>query len=331
MKKIIALAVVLILVFSLSACGEDKRENTVSGPTVDSNTVEIVENAYQTTEEILKNITAVDMQSTLVKTTTVNEQDFSERITTNLSFINSDAGKTYAIGLLVKSGDISSETQFYSDGKDTYAALAGKTYVLSKNKDTDAHIEGILSGVKLDKIEGVKVTNTTIVDTSTGGHGFVLEYDCTGLDAEKLFGDFFTEGKEGAEVTFTKLTSSGIVDNKGRLTAQTFTLEYTYNITVDVPVESTSSETTSSKKTSSKNKTSSESTSSVATEKVTKNVSAVLSVDNTFNYDIDTLKVPDLIEIGKDADGNEIKHTEISIQDFTELGAGDSDKDNTKK
>lgn len=335
MKRIIALAVVFVMIFSFAACGKKDRDNTVSGQVVDNNTIEIVNNAYKTTEDLLKSIKALDVQSTVVKTVTAEGESFSERVTSKMSFVNSEAGKSYALGTVIKSGDVSDEMQMYCDGKNTYGARAGKTYILSKNKDTDAYVDGVLAGIKIGKVTDVTVVNTTIVNTSTGGHGFVLEYDCSNVDAEKLFGTYFTEKKAGFEVKFTKLTASGIVDSDGRITAQTITLEYTYDVSINASSEDTSSESassssTSSNKTSSKETTSSEDTSSVATETVTKTVSAKLSIDNTFKYDIDTVKVPDLVVIGKDEDGNEIKHDEISIQDFTGLGTGSSDSSENK-
>lgn len=334
MKRIIALAVVFIMVFSFAACGKKDRNNTVSNQVVDSNTIEIVDNAYKTTEDLLKKVQALDVQSTVVKTLTSDGESFSERVTSKMSFVNSENGKSYALGTVVKSGDVSDEMQMYCDGKNTYGARAGKTYILSKNKDTDAYVDGVLAGIKIGKVTDVTVVNTTIVNTSTGGHGFVLEYDCSNIDAEKLFGTYFTEKKAGIEVKFTKLTASGIVDSDGRLTAQTITLEYTYDVNLSASSEDTSSESTSSSTTSSNNKkttsgetTSSEVTSSETTEPVIKTVTAKLSIDNTFKYDIDTVKVPDLVVIGKDEDGNDIKHDEISIQDFTGLASGSSEKD----
>lgn len=334
MKRIIALAVVFIMIFSFAACGKKDRDNTASGQVVDNNTIEIVNNAYKTTEDLLKTVQALDVQSTVVKTLTSDGESFSERVTSKMSFVNSENGKSYALGTVIKSGDVSDEMQMYCDGKNTYGARAGKTYILSKNKDTDAYVDGVLAGIKIGKVTDVTVVNTTIVNTSTGGHGFVLEYDCSNIDAEKLFGAYFTEKKAGIEVKFTKLTASGIVDSEGRITAQTITLEYTYDVNLsdsseDTSSESASSNTTSSsdKKTSSNATTSSEVTSSEATEPIIKTVTAKLSIDNTFKYDIDTVKVPDLVVIGTDEDGNEIKHDEISIQDFTGLASGSSEKD----
>lgn len=334
MKRIIALAVVFIMIFSFAACGKKDRDNTASGQIVDNNTIEIVNNAYKTTEDLLKSIKALDVQSTVVKTLTSDGESFSERVTSKMSFVNSENGKSYALGTVIKSGDVSDEMQMYCDGKNTYGARAGKTYILSKNKDTNAYVDGVLAGIKIGKVTDATVVNTTIVNTSTGGHGFVLEYDCSNIDAEKLFGAYFTEKKAGIEVKFTKLTASGIVDSEGRITAQTITLEYTYDVNLsdsseDTSSESASSNTTSSsdKKTSSNATTSSEVTSSEATEPIIKTVTAKLSIDNTFKYDIDTVKVPDLVVIGTDEDGNEIKHDEISIQDFTGLASGSSEKD----
>ncbi len=337
MKRIIALAVVFIMIFSFAACGKKDRDNTVSGQVVDNNTIEVVNNAYKTTEDLLKTVQALDVQSTVVKTTTADGESLSERVTSKMSFVNSEAGKSYALGSVIKSGDVSDEMQMYCDGKNTYGARAGKTYILSKNKDTDAYVDGVFAGIKIGKVSDVTVVNTTIVNTSTGGHGFVLEYDCSNIDAEKLFGDYFTEKKAGFEVKFTKLTASGIVDSEGRITAQTITLEYTYDVSISASTENTSSESTSSnatssndKKTSSNETTGSEVASSESTEPVIKTVTAKLSIDNTFKYDIDTVKVPDLVVIGKDEDGNDIKHDEISIQDFTGLAAGSSESTENK-
>ena len=219
--------------------------------------------------------------------------------------------------------------QIYCDSKDIYGARAGKTYILSKNKDTDAYVDAVLGSVKIGSLPTTNVLKTVIVNTDTGGYGFVLDYECDKATAEKLFGTYFTEATEGHDITFTKLSVRGIIDSKGRITEQRIELEYTYEVkeTASEVSSSTESGTSSSSKTSSEGKTSSETESSAAAETVAKKVTAKLTANNIFNNDVDTVKVPDLVVIGKDEDGNDIKHDEISISDFTGLAAGSSDKE----
>lgn len=330
MKRFIALAVVFIMIFSLAACGGEERSGVSSELVVDTKTIDIVKNAYQTTEEILKSVNALGVETSIVKTTTVNGESFSERNTSKLVFVNSDSGKQYSICTVVKSGDIADEMQIYCDSKDIYGARAGKTYILSKNKDTDAYVDSVLGSVKIGSLPGTNVIKTVIVNTDTNGYGFVLDYECGNAEAEKLFGAYFTEVKAGYDVTFTGLSVRGIIDSKGRITEQRIELEYTYELkeTASSGSSSTESSTSSnSKNTSSESKTGSEAVSSVAAETVAKKVTAKLTANNIFSYDVDTVKVPDLVVIGKDEDGNDIKHDEISISDFTGLAAGSSDKE----
>lgn len=330
MKRFIALAVVFIMIFSLSACGGDERGSVSSETVVDTKTIDTVKNAYNTTEELLKSVNALGVETSIVMTTTVNEESLSERTTSNLVFVNTDSGKQYSIGSVVKIGDITDEMQIYCDSKDIYGARAGKTYILSKNKDTDAYVDAVLGSVKIGSLPTTNVLKTVIVNTDTGGYGFVLDYECEKATAEKLFGTYFTEAAEGHDITFTKLSVRGIIDSKGRITEQRIELEYTYEVkeTASEVSSSTESGTSSnSKNISSESKTGSQADSSVAAETVAKKVTAKLTANNIFNYDVDTVKVPDLVVIGKDEDGNDIKHDEISISDFTDLAAGSSDKE----
>ena len=93
MKRFIALAVVFIMIFSLSACGGDERGSVSSETVVDTKTIDTVKNAYNTTEELLKSVNALGVETSIVMTTTVNEESLSVRTTSNLAFVNTDSGK----------------------------------------------------------------------------------------------------------------------------------------------------------------------------------------------------------------------------------------------
>ena len=329
MKKFFALALTLVMVLSITACGDEDVKNNSSTETVDANTIEIVNNAFNTTKTLLSSSKALGFDGTIVRSITVDDVTSSTRYTVGIDYIDGDNGRNYACEIVQKFGDSSDEAQIYGDGKSNYAYKAGTTYILSKHKDTDEFVNNLFSDIELIDIGNCTAKKTTIVDASIGGHCFVIEYDVSNFDAEKAFGsDIFDAKAEGYTVNSTKLTVSGTVDAKGRLISQIVTYEYDYNINVQVEVEdeskteSTTSSTSSKKaNSSSKTETSSEAT---ATTTVAKKVSNVLKVDIALKYDIEEVAIPDRILIGKDKDGNEIKNTEISVTDFNKLSASAS-------
>ncbi len=343
MKKILALVLTLVFIFSFAACSEkEKGGNTVSGPSVDVDKVEVVNKATQNTKNLISTAKALMFDTNIVKSTTVDDVTTSTRYTVDWTQAELDGKKQFACEIIQKSGETAVESQLYHNGERLYGYKAGSTYILSKNADTEALAKGLYDDIKLLEIGDLDVLNTTVVDTSTGGQGFVFEYECAAFDAEKAFGSsIFGEKSAGLTVKPTKLTVSGIVDAKGRLTAQTVTFEYTYDVSVEVAIEeekteSKETESTSSKssKSTKKKNESKEDTSSeaVKTQTVIKTASAKITADVTIGYEVDEVKVPDLIVFGKDAEGNEIKVNEISALDFNKLSEStSSDKKDDKK
>lgn len=306
MKKLFALALAVVMVLSFAACGKEKRPgNNTSGQSVDSNTLEIVNNAYTATKTALENAKAMGYSGTIVKSVTIDDVITSQRNSINFKYADGDSGRAFAVETVSKSGDTSEEVQLYNNGENLYGYKAGTTYVLSKNKDTDAYVEELFKEIGFIDASAVKVLNTTIVDTSTGGHGFVLDYDFNdaAFDPETMIGTaFFNEKADGKNVTVTGLCVSGIIDTKGRLTAQNVTFEYTYTVDAEVPndVDPDNSGVSETTKT------------------VTKTVSNKISFDFAFNYELETVTSPDHIVIGGEGAA---EPTEISISDFNKLSA----------
>ncbi len=339
MKKILVLVMALITVLSLSACGGEAKEPTSSTEAVDPNTVEIVNNAYNKTTELLKSTKALGFESVTVASTKIDDVVTTVNVTAGIDCIENESGRKYAMDTVIKLGDTSQQVQYYGDGKSTYAYAAGTTYLVANGKETDEYIAGILSEVEVLDVGDCPVLKTTIIDSSVGGHCYVIEYDATKFDPEKIFGEYYAEAKKaGTNIKPQKLTVSGTIDSQGRLTSQNVTFEYNYDMNIQTEVsdvsktESTASKT-SSKTDSKKDKTSSKaetSSEAPATTTVVKNVSCVLKCNVSLDYDIEEIKVPDLMLIGKDADGNDIKNPEISIPDFNKLSGNSSTSSNTE-
>ncbi len=307
MKKISALLLALLLVLSLAACGGDGSDKTASGgEAVDQNTVDIVSNAYTATKAALANAKALSYTGNAVSSATVDGATLSVRTTVNMDYIDSDAGRTFAASIIAKSGEASEECQLYGNGTDTYGYKVGTTYLLSKKEATTKYIDEIFSEIEYLDLSAVKVLKTTIVDTSVGGHGFVLDLDFndTAFDPEAVFGaNLYAEKSAGIETKPTALSVSGIIDSAGRLTEQKVTFKYNYDV-----VTSTGSEASS-------------------TEAVSKNVAAELTVTSTFKYDLASVQIPDRIDLGDGENGK--KPAEISIQDFTALTSSGTSSDKT--
>lgn len=305
MKKISALLLALILIFGLAACGGDGSDKTVSaGEVVDQNTVDIVSNAYSVTKAALANAKALSYSGNAVVSTTVDGATVSVRTTVNLDYIDTDDGRTFAASVISKSGEASEECQLYGNGTDTYGYKVGTTYLLSKKEATTKYIDELFGEIEYLDLSAVNVLKTTIVDTSVGGHGFVLDLDFndTSFDPETVFGsNLYAEKSAGIETKPTALSVSGIIDAEGRLTEQKVTFKYNYDV-----VASTGSDVSS-------------------TESAGKNVTAELTVTSTFKYDLASVQMPDRIDLG---DGeNSKKPTEISVQDFTALTSSGASSD----
>lgn len=320
MKKLLALGLVLVMLLSFAACGKKKDSgDTASGQKVDSNTLEIVNNAYKTTKTQLAGATALGYSGSAVKSVKVDDKEVLFRMGFELDYMDVDGGRKFSTEVIATDGVNVDESQFFNDGKDIYAFKAGSTYLLSDNKDTDAFIGDLFKDIEFFDASSIKVLDTKVVDTASGGHGFVLEYDFNdkAFDPEKTIGtDLFSEKAAGVAVTPKGLRVSGIVDADLRLTSQLVT--YTYSYEQEVEVELTDVDPDNSD--------------AVTTEKVKKTFECSISCEFYFDYDIVEIKVPDRITYvepeGEEGDQPANKPSEISISDFLKLSAsGDKDDD----
>ena len=335
MKKILAIVLIFIMLFSFAACGKDKDKGSANeGPSVDKNTLEIVNNAYAATKTQLAGVTALGYSGNAVKSVKVDDKEALFRMSFDFDYMNTDDGRKFAAEVVATDGVNNDEAQFYDDGKDIYAFKAGATYILSENKDTDAFVQDMFKDIEFFDASAIKVLDTTIVDTAAGGHGFVLEYDFNdaNFDPEKTIGtDLFTEKAAGITVTPKGLRVSGIIDADGRLTSESVTYTYSYEQEVEVQLTDVDPDNSDA----------------VTTEKVKKTFECSINFEFNFNYDIVEIKVPDRItyvetepeggetegdgEAEGDGDTEEVKKpSEISISDFLKLSATKDDDSEEK-
>ena len=323
MKKIFALLLATVMLFSFAACGdEEKRQSGVSsGHSVDQSTLNIVETAFGTTQSHLDSAKALGYSISVVSSYKVDDVVTSSRVSSKLQYITNDDGRYFAVESEARSGETAELVQLYSDGEKNYGYKAGATYELS-GKEVEGYIDEQFALVKLWDTTDFKALDTKTVKTSSGGHGFVITYDVadanvtidkvlesvTGIDVSGMIGT--TEG-----IKITGFLASGIVDETGKLATETVTLKYEYTVNVEVPNEETEVE-------------GEESEESKPAETVAKTVSCELSIDIVLDYDVSEISVPDKmtgIEI-PEGDEETKKPDEISISDFNKLSNGSTDE-----
>ena len=324
MKKIFALLLVAAMLFSFAACGEEeKRQSGVSsGHSVDQNTLNIVESAFDATQKHLDSAKALGYDISVVSSYKVDDVITSSRVSSKLQYVTNDEGRRFSVESEARSGETAELVQLYSNGKKNYGYKAGATYELS-GKEVEGYIAEQFSLISLWDTTGFKALDTKTVKTSSGGHGFVITYDVsdsnvtidkvlgsvTGIDVSGMIGT--TEG-----IKITEFLASGIVDETGKLSTETVTLKYEYTVNVEVPSE----ETEESKK---ENDTTEE---SKPAQTVAKTVICDLSIDIVLDYDISEISVPDKMTGVEIPEGDEEtkKPDEISIPDFLKLSTNAS-------
>ncbi len=323
MKKIFALLLVATMLFSFAACGEEKRQSGVSsGHSVDQNTLNVVESAFDATQKHLDSAKALGYDISVVSSYKADDVVTSSRVSSKLQYITNDDGRRFSAESEVRSGETAELVQLYSDGKKNYGYKAGATYELS-GKEVEGYINEQFALIKLWDTTGFKALDTKTVKTSSGGHGFVITYDAsdssvtidkvlgsvTGVDISGMIGT--TEG-----IKITELLASGIVDETGKLASETVTLKYEYTVNVEIHKEDTEE--------------------SKPAQTVAKTVSCELSIDIALDYDISEISVPDKMTGVEIPEGDEEteKPDEISISDFLKLSTNSSSssdkKDNDK-
>lgn len=330
MKKIFAFVLVLALVFSFAACGdEDRSSTTSSGPSVDANTIEIVNNAFKATKTAVDGAKALGYDMNFVYSVTVDDVATSVRAGSKIDYIDSDSGRKFAAESVIKSGDQAIEAFIYDDNENVYVYGAGETYLLV-GKDVEAYIAEQFEAIRVIDTSDLKALDTLIVDAANNAHGFVIDYDPAdaGFDIGKYLDGFESvlDADSLKELNFkvTAVSISGIVDSTGKLTSESFKIAYEFSQQVEVPKTDVDPDNSDVSET---------------TETVTKVIKNELSFDLKFDFDLTEVKAPeDITVIGEETegegegDGEEPKKpAEISVTDFNKLLSGKTSTEEDEK
>ncbi len=325
MKKILALFLVVAMVFSFAACGdEDRTPDTSSGQSVDANTIEIVNNAFTATQKAVGEAKTLGYEMNFIYSVTVDDAVISARASSKIDYIDTDAGRKFAAKSVTKSGEQSVEALYYDDTENLYVYGAGETYLLV-GKDVEEYIAEQFKAIRVIDTSDLKALDTLIVDAANNAHGFVVDYDpnSAGLDITKYMSGleavFDAETLKNLNFKVTSVSVSGIVDSTGKLSSESFKIAYEFTQEIEVPKNEVNPETSETTET---------------TEKVIKTVKNELSFDLKFDFDLTEVKAPDEITvIGEETEGDgegegegdkeEPKApSEISVTDFNKLLMG---------
>ncbi len=320
MKKILALLLVVALVFSFAACGdEDRTSNASSGPSVDANTIEIVNNAFKATKDAVDSAKALGYEMNFIYSVTVDDVTTSVRSGSTIDYIDTDAGRKFAVESIVKSGDQSVEALMYDDTENVYVYGAGETYLLV-GKDVDEYITEQFKSIRVIDASDLKAVDTLIVDAANNAHGFVIDYDPedASFDINKYLSGFESilgaDDLKDIEFKVTAVSISGIVDSTGKLSSESFKIAYEFSQQVEVPKTDVDPDNSDVSET---------------TEVVTKVVKNELSFDLKFDFDLTEVEAPEDITVigektedeGEEGDEPE-EPAEISVTDFNKLLLG---------
>lgn len=332
MRKVLCLALVLLLVFSFAACKEEgnKTNGDLGEQIVDKKTVELVNNAFAETEKVLKEVTALGLKRNVVLNVTAEGKTVSTRSGVECEFVKDGTTLKVASETAMTSDLMDMKAVYYSDGTTTYASTADTTYLITANDALKEYLNGLIAINEKDDIfnsSSIEPINTKIVNTSEKGYGFILDYPTDKMPDD--FNNFFGESlKQFGDTTKpTGLRVSGIIDEKGRLTAETVTYTFTYEYEVEVESEEDPDNETAD----------------TEPKKEKRTATVEISAQMSFEYGITEIDQPDEIEIpateneddkdddkdddDKDDDKKPQKLKELSISDFNKLVAENAVKD----
>ncbi|MBO5912405.1 MAG: hypothetical protein J6Q76_02930 [Clostridia bacterium] len=324
MKKIFALILALLLVFSLAACGdEDRTSNTSSGPSVDANTIEIVNNAFAATKAAVDSTKALGYEMNFVYSITVDDVTTSVRAGSKIDYIDTDDGRKFAAESIIKSGEQAIESIIYDDNENVYAYGAGETYLLV-GKDVEDYLAEQFDSIRVIDTANLKAADTLIVDAANNAHGFVIDYDPKDVNFDiKNYLEGF-ESVLGADdlkdlnINVTSVSISGIVDSTGKLSSESFKIAYEFSQQIEVPKNDVDPDNSDVSET---------------TETVTKVFKNELSFNISYDFDLTEVNVPEEITvIGEPQEGEEEpeKPSEISVTDFGKLLMGNTSTEDEK-
>ena len=236
MKKILAVVLVVILALSICACGKEKDDiKNTTGDSVDQNTISLVNTAFGKTADSVSGAEALGVKMSYRCNLTKGEDGQSAFRSKDYKYIGTGADKQflYEYG---KSGDTEDSVAMYSDGKNIYGFKVDTTYLLVNDNNTNDYINNIHNNISILDTSNLEVVDTIILNTSSGGHAFVIKYkaDDKGFDPTEAFKPLFDEDvlniktESVLETKPVSLSVSGTIDTEGRLIDETVTYEYSY-------------------------------------------------------------------------------------------------------
>lgn len=308
MKKLVCLILSLVFLFSLCACSDSEPANTdnVNSKVVSTDTIELVDNALKKTTELISSAKSLGYYCDFKRTDIVDEQRVAQSLTTDIVIHKGEGGDKLSFETETKTlAGEDGAIVYNADGK-TYAYKAGNCYLLADDDTLKAYVKQLYATPATFKSENIKALDTTVVNTSTGGKGFVVEYDAKDEDFKPVdvFAMLYAEaGMKDVKPTPVSLRLSGIVDKDGKILTHTVKYVYEYEITVTEEVDDSQVDVESE------------------TVTVTKKVTVELEAEVSYDFTISEVKVPEGITVPvKDAEGNETpKLKELSLVDFQKL------------
>ncbi len=315
MKKLLCLLLCFSFIFSLCACSDSKPANTdnVNSKVASPDTVDLVNDAIKKTADAIRTAKGLGYKCDFRRTLKLGESQDAASLTVDMVILKSDAGDTLAFETETKATGHTDSATVYNAGGKTYGFKAGACYLLADDDSLKAYVKQLYDTPTNTVFEAEKLTavDTTVVNTSTGGHGFVVEYDCKDEDFKpsEIFSALYVEGSmEGIVITPVSLRLSGIVNADGKIISHTVRYIYEYEVKVEQEVDDSQVDVESD------------------TITVTKKATVELEAELSFDYSVTEVKVPEGITVPvKDAEGNETpKLKELSLADFGKLSAGGS-------
>ncbi len=300
MKKILCALLAVVMLLGLSACKKEKggATNTV-GDSVDENTVSLVNVAFSSTKEIVENAKSLGFEVNYRRNLTYdNDKSDAMRISLMYNYAGADDSKQFVYKHSVKSSTSNDDTMLYTDSKNIYGFKASETYLITNNNLAKEYLADFDENVTIYDASDLKATSTVVMDTNSGGHVFVIEYECDGFDAADVFGPLYAEGSLELEIKPISLSISGTIDTEGRLLNETIKYVYKYEYLDNSEEDPDNSEPSGVKKTA----------------------KVELVAELEYDYDFSVVKAPSEMTIPSSNDGTEDKIKELSITDFLKLG-----------
>ncbi len=300
MKRILCALLCVSLLFCLSACKDKKDDaNNTVGDKVNQNTVSLVNIAYDDTEELVESLETLGYEITYRRNLTYGEESDALGISITYDFIGKGEGRKFFYETDVKGND-DAYIMMYSDGENIYGYKADTTYLLVNDNLTNAYIDEFSDNVTIFNASDFDVIDTVIMDTSLGGHAFILTYDVKSADFDpaEVFGPLYAEAATDYELKPTSLKVSGIINSDGRITEQTVSYEYTYQYEDMSDVDPDNEDASG----------------------VMKNATVRLEAAIMLNFDLDNISAPADIDLLPEDESEQTDIKELSLTDFLKIG-----------